>query len=83
LVFGVPAVQAKAAANVSANVVSAHGAPKVGPNGAVTRALQQRFPQTRIGKVDCKLVAGLCEVRAGAISSMLMRSALPGDRPGL
>ena len=73
--LGVPAVQAKAAANVSANVVSAHGAPKVGPNGAVTRALQQRFPQTRIGKVDCKLVAGLCEVQAGANIFYVDRSA--------
>lgn len=73
--LGVPAVQAKAAANVSANVVSAHGAPKVGPNGAVTRALHQRFPQTRIGRVDCKLVAGLCEVQAGANIFYVDRSA--------
>lgn len=73
--LGVPAVQAKAAANVSANVVSANVAPKVGPNVAVTRALHQRFPQTHIAKVDCKLVAGLCEVRAGANIFYVDRSA--------
>jgi len=59
--LGVPAVQAKATASASRNV-ALNGSPNV----AVTRALHQRFPQTHIAKVDCKLVAGLCEVQAGA-----------------
>lgn len=68
--LGVPAVQAKAAASASRNV-ALNGSPNV----AVTRALHQRFPQTHIAKVDCKLVAGLCEVRAGANIFYVDRSA--------
>lgn len=61
IMLGVPAVQARAAVRGSASV-----GHNVAPNAAVARALHQRFPQTRLGKVDCKLVAGLCEVQAGA-----------------
>lgn len=67
---GVPAVQAKAAVRASRNV-ALNGSPNV----TVTRALHQRFPQTHIAKVDCKLVAGLCEVQAGANIFYVDRSA--------
>jgi len=63
---GVPALQAKATVRAS---------PNAAPNAAVAKALHQRFPQTRVGKVDCQLVAGLCEVRAGANIFYVDRSA--------
>lgn len=76
--LGVPAVQARAAVRGSASVgphVAPSVAPNVAPNAAVARALHQRFPQTRVSKVDCKLVAGLCEVQAGANIFYVDRSA--------
>lgn len=56
-VLGAPMAQARAAVNAQSNAAL---------NNVVARALHQRFPQTQVGKVDCQIVAGLCEVQAGA-----------------
>lgn len=60
-VLGAPMAQAKAAVNAKPDV-TAHAAL----NKGVVRALHQRFPQTQVGKVNCQIVASLCEVQAGA-----------------
>jgi thiol:disulfide interchange protein DsbC len=41
----------------------------------VTQALKLRLPKTKIDKVDCGLVTGLCEVSAGGILFYVDRTA--------
>lgn len=63
--LGAPIAQAKAAVNAQSNATP-HVPADAALNNVVVRALHQRFPQTRVGKVNCQIVAGLCEVQAGA-----------------